>query len=1022
MAATGNRLRPLLPVAVVGAFLFTSIGVCVGYPCVSTGLRYGLWLDQCPASDLRLAADVHVQGLVRGDEGGVVVQPVAMFLEDDGPDAGAVREHFRRGARVDLQLLDSEENPVEGVEIGAFESWGGDGLRADVTLPGDLIDGDYVVRAVVSTGFEERSIDVPLALYAPAIAHVVSDRPLYKPGQEVLLRSVLLKRTDMTPLDGRPGRWRITAPDGTEMHTERSKAAAYGVSHTSFPLDRRAEQGTWRAEFVSGDATDAVRFEVKPFKLPRFTVELSPDKTWFASGDTLSVSGVARYASGAPVANAPVVVRLRQAEGRWPMPLDWEEPIEAVTGRDGTFEAEFGEIPSDLIERAVFSVDARVTEEAGEVGGAGAQVVLSEDDLRVEAVTELDGGLVEGFNNRAYLRVMRPDGTPLPLADVVVDNPWDPTAPKRDAKTDEDGVASIQLDPGPPVTVVRPAAPVRQRPLTPQPVQLSSASEMVTGRGLDMAERRALDALHPAIAACGDYAPNGAAVSVGLQVNAFGGVQRVLVGDGALQRCVRDAMGRVRMPASGTGRAYTLSWYVPDSLKPSVNLSTSQTWGSDQGAVAALREQAILARRCLERGQGVSGTLMKVRWGLRKGSTGIELDADTQSGTGLSAAAQGCVRSTLASARLAEPATSDALGGMQVQLSVPVAPGTSKPQPWTTVGYELQVTALPGDPEEGRTRLVLNQGQIPNLRVRATPSLVKAGETVEIALLRGPSWRGDLPEKLYLQEGNRRVGEAELEEGKNTVQFEVPDDVDGFLHVTVAGSRAVLFVQPDKPLALKLGTDKPAYAPGETATLTVTTTAGGDPVAAGVGLIGVDSTLGQLAPLTGPDDWGRVTVRATADQPAFDSFDPRALTLGRVRGENAAKAAVLRISQLPMDEAGDLRTSASNSVTPDVQGALVTNFYAAYEELVRGVRSWEKTAPKGETMQPPTMAKLWKAALKARRDAGEPAVDGWGRELTLDLLPRDLLEQLDPRQLVADGTRLPEDIVSWTGWVDEEVR
>ena len=70
---------------------------------------------------------------------------------------------------------------------------------------------------------------MPLALYAPALAHVATDRPLYKPGQEVLLRSVLLKRTDLSPLDGRPGRWRILAPDGTEMHTERSKAGAFGV-------------------------------------------------------------------------------------------------------------------------------------------------------------------------------------------------------------------------------------------------------------------------------------------------------------------------------------------------------------------------------------------------------------------------------------------------------------------------------------------------------------------------------------------------------------------------------------------------------------------------------------------------------------------------------------------------------------------------------------------------------------------------------------------------------------------------
>ena len=204
--------------------------------------------------------------------------------------------------------------------------------------------------------------------------------------------------------------------------------------------------------------------------------------------------------------------------------------------------------------------------------------------------------------------------------------------------------------------------------------------------------------------------------------------------------------------------------------------------------------------------------------------------------------------------------------------------------------------------------------------------------------------------------------------------------------------------------------------------LAVNTTAGGRPTSAGVGLMGVDSTLSQLAPLLGPDDWGRVTVSATSDRPAFDLFDPRALTLGQVRGEHAARAAVLRISQLPVDQPSPVRPSASGSVAPDLTVDLVTGFYPAYEVLVERVRAWEDSAPEDETMQPVTMASLWSEALDARRRVGEPATDGWGRELTLEVLPADLLAQLDPRQVVADGTRLPEDIVSWTAWVNKEVR
>jgi hypothetical protein len=36
-------------------------------------------------------------------------------------------------------------------------------------------------------------------------------------------------------------------------------------------------------------------------------------------------------------------------------------------------------------------------------------------------------------------------------------------------------------------------------------------------------------------------------------------------------------------------------------------------------------------------------------------------------------------------------------------------------------------------------------------------------------------------------------------------------------------------------------------------------------------------------------------------------------------------------------------------------------------------------------------------------------------------LPDNLLEQVDPRVVVADGARLPEDVVSWVSYVRQEL-
>ena len=195
----------LIPVAISAFTVLTCIGVCVGYPCFSTGFKYGIWLDTCPATDLRLQAIVEASGLVRGADGYVNVHPTAMWLQGKGASAYGQSQTFSRGARVALELRDLEDQPVSGMEVAGFKV-SGSYLQSKVKLP-DVPDGDYKLHAVVTTGFEIREIDVDLPLYAPAIVHIMSDRPLYKPGQEVLLRSAILKRTDLTPLDGRPGTW-----------------------------------------------------------------------------------------------------------------------------------------------------------------------------------------------------------------------------------------------------------------------------------------------------------------------------------------------------------------------------------------------------------------------------------------------------------------------------------------------------------------------------------------------------------------------------------------------------------------------------------------------------------------------------------------------------------------------------------------------------------------------------------------------------------------------------------------------
>ncbi|MFT5459504.1 MAG: hypothetical protein ACI9K2_006018, partial [Myxococcota bacterium] len=793
----------------------------------------------------------------------------------------------------------------------------------------------------------------------------------------------------------------------------------WGIAATAFPLDRLATVGTWRARWESGEASDEVTFDVRPFKLPRFTVELSAGAPWFGMSDTAWLQGRAVYASGAPVQEAPVTVQLQVSEGRWPMPLAWEAPVEVRTDARGRFTVDVGQVPADLLERSVIVAAATVVEPGGEVARSSARMVLSEDPVAAAAVTAFGDGLAEGFNNRVYLRVTTPDGRPLRNADVEVRPAWDPSADAQRARTDVDGVAALQVDPGAPITVVVPAPPVRVRPLTPDSPRLNEARELVTGASLGLAERRALDALHPGIAACGTLAPGGREVTIGLEVAANGRVADVVQGDGDLDRCVALVIRQAAFEA-GTARMYRLRWAVPDTHQPSLVLSWESAFGPDDPVREELARAASRARACLPRGVGRNGAqVITGRWRTEADRRAPRVAWSRQVGHGLSPGQVACIEGELGRATLSRDPVA-AMGVVRVGLSVPRPPGTAQGAPTTTLGYELAVSVRSDGVLVGDTRLRMTPGDVPPLRLRATPSLTTTGETVSVQLLRGPAWSGRLPESLRLMQGTVELDEQDVVDGE--VRFTVPATVDGFLHVEHGGARAVVFVRRPDPLTVDVSTAKSAYAPGEQATLVVTAQAGGKGVAAAVGLMGVDSTLGQLVPLLAPDDPGRVLVRATSSAPAFDAFDAKALVLGTVRGENAAKAAVMRIASLPMDPAGDAPVDASVHDEPDATLELTASFYAVHAKLRAAVREWERAAPRGEVMDPPRMAKMWQAALTAHAAADGSVRDAWGRAVTLDVLPHELLVQVDPRVVVSQSIRLPEDVVDWVSWVQKGVR
>lgn len=1027
-----RRRRGILSALVVfgGVYLFISRQICL-----SAWLLDGIRVDRCPDGRVRQTLVVDAASLRRGAAGAVHVGAIGHYTRA-GADADLAAPVGRLTA--ELTLVDGTQHTLPLPPVSPWNSEPDRRVATQVRLP-EVPDGDYLLRARVETPIGEDTLDVPLPLYAPARVHILTDRPLYQPGSTVQFRAVLLRARDLVPLDGRPGRWRVSDPSGEVVLEEKATAGAFGVAASSFPLDDGAPTGTWRVELISGPSTGEARFEVEPFSLPRFRVEAAAAKPFFRAGDRPVLRGRVTYASGAPVAGAAVEVAWR-AEGAWPLPRTWlqgELPVSATADASGGFELRLPVVPGDLRGRLTLAATLAARDAAGDRVEGQAAILLAEDAIAVEPVTELSDGLVGGFNNRLYLRVTTAAGRVLPATNLRVKRAWQPRDPGIEAVTDEDGVAALQIDPGPPVNVVVPPMPARAPARRPA-VRRAWARDLVIGEDATLAEQRAMDGWLARLEPCARFVDGGdLGVVLALHVEAKGAISDVGADGRTVSKCAAVALRGQSLPG-GRERILSVEFTFADVL-PHLDVTFSASPEVPRAFEVALRERLLDARSCL--GADVPSVALgsALLFAVRPRDAAPRLSFVPAPGGGDAAALrglEGCIEAKLRGLRLpgARPrggdgggegdGGGDGDGGGVVgvaRLSVRAAQGgpSLRPQATTTLGYELLVEVGSGADAIGATKVLLRPGQVPPVRLRAQPVLAEAGGAVELAIVRGPGFRGQLPDALELQ-NERGTLKAPLDPKTRTARFEVPRDATGWLQASWAGAQAFVYVRPSAALSLAVQPEKGTYAPGETAILGVTARAGERPARAAVGLFGVDESLGQLVALPGPDAFASLRPKPAVSSPAFGILDADALAAGRIRGANAAAATILRVTSVPAPP--ELDAEVSTSVRPAFEplSTLTDHFYEVLAELHRQVRGWEEKAPKGELMAPATMAKLWGEALAACTARKLPVTDAYGRPLRLWRLPADLLALTDPRNVVVDGTRLPEDTEDWAAWVAKE--
>ena len=157
-------------------------------------------------------------------------------------------------------------------------------------------------------------------------SYIVTDRPVYKPGQNVKFKvwtanSSYDKRRHRSYTNTQA--LRISGPKGKELYKSNFDSDEWGGFDGSYTIPADATLGNYRIYTSHGSFT----FRIEEYKKPEFSVNvLAPDKP-VALGEKMPVTVQAKYYFGAPVAKGKVKIKVHRTEhyNTWyPVePWDW---------------------------------------------------------------------------------------------------------------------------------------------------------------------------------------------------------------------------------------------------------------------------------------------------------------------------------------------------------------------------------------------------------------------------------------------------------------------------------------------------------------------------------------------------------------------------------------------------------------------------------------------------------------------------------------------------------------------------
>lgn len=323
---------------------------------------------------------------------------------------------------IKVKLLDSNKKTVKKT-TKKFEIDDNAMASISMELPNNLEPGKYYIEIISKTNLGKDKVKKQINIQNAKNSNITItfDKGIYKPNDEVNYRALATYMDNDEPIE-EDVKVSIFDGNGNRVYIKEGKTSDYGIISGTFKLAEEVNSGTYTLKLETKGQEYTKCFNVNPYVAPKYSVELTTDKTNYLVGETAVVKVKAQYFFGENVKNASIKAKINENE------------FIGKTDENGEYSFEY-----KVEKTGKISVSAQVIDESNYMIEENTSFSVGTGKFEIE-VLPVYNELIKGINNDIYIFTKKADGTPIKTyATVTIDDI------KRQVITNENGIGKFTL-------------------------------------------------------------------------------------------------------------------------------------------------------------------------------------------------------------------------------------------------------------------------------------------------------------------------------------------------------------------------------------------------------------------------------------------------------------------------------------------------------------------------------------------------------------------------------------------------